>query len=362
MFVVTNRTLNAGGTGLKKFGDRPNPQGPNELRLVEASRSSRGWDVKILPDECTQTMKRSAGLELDQPAFASAYVAKKLLARVRKQKRNVLFFVHGYNNNMKAVLDRAHELEKTYDVEVIAFSWPANGGGARGVASYLSDKADARASAGALSRCLAKLHEYLDTFNRERLAAVYAKADALYGPESKGKHKDDFERRDEYISTHSERGCPFTVNLMLHSMGNYLYKQVMCSSAYQGRLLTFDNVVMVAADTNNANHACWVDPIRARNRVYITINESDRALRASRIKSGQEQLARLGHFPFNLYAESAVYVDFTDARYVGSSHAYFEGGPLQNNKVRRFFAEAFNGDRAERRLDYESATNTYRIS
>ena len=84
MFVVTNRTLNSGGAGLKKFGDRPNPQGPNELRLVEASRSSRGWDVKILPDECTQTMKRSAGLEPDQPAFASAYVAKKLLARVRK--------------------------------------------------------------------------------------------------------------------------------------------------------------------------------------------------------------------------------------------------------------------------------------
>ena len=362
MFVVTNRTLNTGETGLKKFGDRPNPHGPNELRLVEATHSGRGWRVEILPDKCTQTMKRSAGLDTSRPAFASAYAAKKILSRVRKQKRNVLFFVHGYNNNMKSVLDRAHSLEQTYDVEVIAFSWPANGGGVRGLASYLSDKADARASAGALSRCLAKLHEYLDAFNRERLEAVYQKADTLYGPDSTGKYADDFERRDEYISTHSERGCPFTVNLMLHSMGNYLYKQVVGSSAYQGRLLTFDNVVMVAADTNNADHARWVDPIRARNRVYITINENDRALRASRIKSGQEQLARLGHYPYNLYADSAVYVDFTDARHVGSSHAYFGGGALQNNKVRRFFSEALNGSRAERRLDYETATNMYRIA
>lgn len=362
MFIVTNRTLNSGASGLKQFGDRPNSCGPNELRLVEAKRAGRGWQVDILPDKCTQAMKKSAGLPLSEPAFASAYAAKKILQRVRQKKRNVLFFVHGYNNNMKAVLDRAHALEKNYNMEVIAFSWPANGGGARGLASYLSDKADARASAGALSRCLAKLHDYLDAFNQQRLDSVYQRADALYGPDATGPNADNFERRDRYISTHAHRSCPFAVSLMLHSMGNYLYKQVVGSSAYQGRLLTFDNVILVAADANNLDHPRWVDPIRVRNRIYITINENDVALRASRIKCGEEQLARLGHYPFNLYADSAVYVDFTRAKRVGSAHAYFEGDALQNATVRRFFADALNGNRAEQRLNYETATNTYRVS
>ena len=40
MFVVTNRELHEGETGLDVFGQRPNPQGPNELRLLEVTRSS----------------------------------------------------------------------------------------------------------------------------------------------------------------------------------------------------------------------------------------------------------------------------------------------------------------------------------
>ncbi|MGL6231831.1 hypothetical protein ACSZMQ_12290 [Aeromonas rivipollensis] len=51
--------------------------------------------------------------------------------------------------------------------------------------------------------------------------------------------------------------CPFTINLMLHSMGNYLFKHLLGSSTYNANHLLFDNVVMVAADTNNEHHAEW---------------------------------------------------------------------------------------------------------
>ena len=68
------------------------------------------------------------------------------------------------------------------------------------------------------------------------------------------------------------------------------------SSVYLGTRLLFDNVILAAADTNNERHADWVDKIRCRKRVFITINENDGALLASRIKSGPEQLARLGHY------------------------------------------------------------------
>jgi esterase/lipase superfamily enzyme len=121
------------------------------------------------------------------------------------------------------------------------------------------------------------------------------------------------------------------------------------------------DLVLAAADANNEEHARWVDKIRARRRVYVTINEDDKALQVSRLKAGEEQQARLGHYPFNLHAKHAAYVQFTDASKVGSSHAYFEGKPLQNPKVRRFFRAVLNGKRGDRHLVFDPASNTFRL-
>jgi hypothetical protein len=97
--------------------------------------------------------------------------------------------------------------------------------------------------------------------------------------------------------------------------------------------------------------------------LYVTINEDDVALKASRLKGGDEQLARLGHWTSNLDSSQAVYVDFTNAKGVASSHAYFEGEALKNRKVKSFFAAALHGLRAEQAasLDYDAANNLYRV-
>ena len=84
-----------------------------------------------------------------------------------------------------------------------------------------------------------------------------------------------------------------------------------------------------------------------RGRIFITINEQDGALLASRMKMGEEQKVRLGHYPYLLTSQRAVYVDFTKEAHVGDSHAYFEGAVLTNERIRRFFDEAFNGAAAE---------------
>ena len=171
---------------------------------------------------------------------------------------------------------------------------------------------------------------------------------------------DNPERRDRFITRAISDDCPFTVNAMFHSMGNYLYKHLLKSSASDGNVLLLDNVVLAAADTNNEGHREWVDKIKCRRRVYVTINEDDIALRASRLKAGEEQKARLGHYRFRLDADQAVYVQFSDAPHVGDSHAYFEGRPVRGNpKIKRFFEDALNGKRAEDRLKYDDATNMY---
>ena len=358
MFIITNREIDENATGLDAFGSSPNSKGPNELRLAEAEWVGGKWRVEVLPDRLSAAKiqkEKLAATETDENGnpivFASRYAAKKVSKRLEELDRNLVFFVHGYNNDLKAVLDRAQGFEDLYNVEVVVFSWPANGGGFVGTASYLSDKRDALASVGALDRCLAKLHQYMSEFNAERIKKIEAEATARF--------PNDAEKWDKFFTKMNEKGCPFTVNMVLHSMGNYLFKHVLQSAAYRGDLLLFDNVVLVAADANNDGHAEWVDRIQARNRVFITINEDDGALRASRMKAGEEQRARLGHYPYNLYAERAVYVDFTNAPYVSDSHAYFEGKPVINKIVKKFFQSAFNGERAEDVLTYEAARRLY---
>ncbi len=267
---------------------------------------------------------------------------------------HLLLYVHGFNNDLEAVLNRAEKLQHNFNVEVIIFSWPANGGGVKGVLSYKSDKADALASVGAFNRVLERLQLLVAKLNAEYVAELEQ--------ETEQKYSQDAEKWDRYFSRAVAARCPFTINLMLHSMGNYLYKHLLSSSVYSGNQLIFDNIIMVAADTNNEDHARWVDKIQCRNRLYITLNEHDAALRASRMKMGEKQKARLGHYLRRLEAKTASYINFTDQPQVGNSHAYFEDNALHNPKVRHFFQLAFHGQSADHSLSYDAARNLYYFS
>ena len=357
MYIVTNRTVDESKHSENEaFGSKP-IEGPNELRLAEVSRRGSRWHVDVLPDQITPEMAKSVDLNPENTYPASAYVARKLIEKAghgtgsRKSGKNLLLFVHGFNNDMTDVLNRAERLEQNYDVEVIVFSWPANGGGLHGVLSYKSDKRDALASVGAFNRVLEKLEVLVSEFHAQYVMDLEARAEK--------KFMDNAAAWDRYFAREVKKHCPFTVNLMLHSMGNYLYKHLLKSSIYNGDRLLFDNVVMVAADTNNENHAEWVDRIQYRNRLYITINENDGALKASRLKMGEQQKARLGHYLRRLDSRVATYMDFSGQPHVGDSHAYFEEAPLKNTKVLDFFRAALNGNVAEKSTRYDTSRNVH---
>ena len=323
--------------------------------MVKVLKIDRKWRIDLVPDSVDRKVKVD-GETTTVTESGSKVAARTVFQRLTSQpktgpKKDLLLFVHGFNNDVEAVVERAWNLHRLYNLEVVAFSWPANGGGAQGVASYKSDKRDARASVGALDRVLEKMREYLQEIRTARLNALRTRVEERGGERG--------EAQDEMFARLAQRDCPFRINLMLHSMGNYLFKNLLSSSIFNGRELTFDNVVMAAADTNSENHREWVDRIQARHRVYITINERDSALRAARLKGGKEQLARLGHYPYNLDSRQTVYVDFTGASHVGDAHAYFEGRPTKNRKVHRFFKAALHGDQGEQGLRYDPARNLY---
>ncbi|MCA9727643.1 MAG: alpha/beta hydrolase [Candidatus Eisenbacteria bacterium] len=358
MYVVTNREILTGKTGLDQIGKRPNAAGPHELRLVEVTPRGKGWSVSVLEDELKKQeasqLIKGFHLPLDpaQTQYASLKVACDLVAKARKARRHVLFFVHGFNNDLEDVVKRATDLADRYGVEVLAFSWPANGGGkVSGVASYKSDKRDARASTGALERTLKKMREYLTMITDAHQHKLLEQATA--------KHPDNPSARDALYAKLLEAECPFTVNAMFHSMGNYLLKQMLKSTVTEGNELVFDNVVLCQADTNNLDHELWVDAIRFRRRLFITINEHDFALRASRMKSGSEQLARLGHFTRNLNSRNARYVNLTDASWVKSSHTPFAEPAARNAELFQFFKAAFSGDPGEEGMRFVPEGNWF---
>lgn len=362
MFLVTNRVVGKGNT-LRAFGDTPSPLGPNELRLVEVNKVNKKWQVSAIADELSKaevkTLIADNHLDIDSDAtwHGSLAVACKVFNQAKASNKSILFFTHGYNNDVKDVLTTAEALEALYDVIVIPFTWPANGGGAiSGTASYLSDKADARASSGAFNRFVGKVHYFHSLLAQANLRAIQAKVEEKYAG------KDNPMAASALYSELVSKACNIKINLLCHSMGNYLLKHSLMTSDNVTSKLVFDNINLVAADTNNKNHASWIEKLDVRNRVHIVINESDSALRASRIKPGNEQLARLGHYLKGLDSVNAVYIDVTEADEVGSEHSYFKDTPVDKNAaLKALFKDIFTGNSVEKRLTFFPAENYFRL-
>lgn len=362
MYVVTNRQLDDGKKGLALFGDTPNNLGPNELRLVKVIKRGSGYSTELLedrlaPSEVEALKQRHALKTVDPlaPWYASLRVACEIMARAQQEQRHVLVYVHGYNNDMADVLKTAEELEALYKVIVVPFSWPANGGGpVSGTADYLDDKRDARVSMDALNRFVEKAEFYHALLTESYRDRVWDEASRSH-PTNPGAAREAFSAR-------LARDCQVTLNLICHSMGNYVLKYAVGPSSAATRDLVFDNVCLAAADANNPDHPQWVERIQVRNRLYIVINEDDYALAWSRRKPGQEQLERLGNYLRNLTARNAYYVDVTGAPWVKNAHGYFTGQPVEKNAaLRHFFTAAFEGRRGEPDLRYAADVNAYRL-
>ncbi len=323
IYVITNRNLKVKNNSLK-FGGKFNEKGPNELRLARARKRGSGWSLKMVSDSVN-----IEGRTGSMPGSESCFL--ELQKTMRTEKRSCVFFVHGYNVSFQDALDTAETIRTWYDVEVVLFSWPANGGGgnplkdAHGLISYKWDKRDAAISIGALDRV--------------------------------------FELFGEYLVKHRKftQSCNQTISLLCHSMGNYLLKKLLSSKMYNGETLLFDNVILASADTNNAEHTEWVDRIAHRGSLYVTINENDFALKASRFKMGDKQRARLGHYTRNLVSDVAVYLDFTDTPKVGKSHGYFADDSVQEPRVFDVFDSILKGGKAEQFCSYNSHTGAFDV-
>jgi hypothetical protein len=359
MYFITNREFDTSKRGYAKFTKHPNAKGPNELQAIEITGVTTP-KFKLLNDQLSATevkrFKNKFSLDIDEnaPHYASLTVVCNIFEQARKGCKNILLYVHGYNNDIEDVYSTAREIERLYDVIVVTFTWPANCGGAlSGTLSYLADKRDAKASQDALNRSI-------DLVGKYHALLTQAARNTLEDRASK-KFPDNPTMQREHLSKLIKKNCDLSVNLLCHSMGNYVFKYALTSSLAESRKLIFDNIILAAADTNNEAHATWVEKLQVRNSIYITINENDYALSWSRRKPGEQQKARLGHYLKRLNANNVSYVDFTREKSVNNSHSYFDKKTVGNNKgALRFFKKVFSGEDVIPYLEYLPHNNTYR--
>ena len=340
MIIVTNRNLIEHNNGDVELCNEPNRKGTTEIRLVLADRMEDNWLFSILLDHpgkqvCSKLKEHGYNLshKKSKSGYTSELVAQAVLQKARDEEKSILFFVHGYKNSMQSFAESCEKLEKLYNVIVVGFAWPTNAQ----LLDYLDDKRDARVSANALERVIARAAEYVADFNGKGVAVLRKKCAE--------KHPSDPEKLLRLFNRQLPKLCPVQINLLCHSMGNYLYKYTVRSSVTKGNPLLFSNIILAAADVNNEEHEKWVDKLRVRNDLYILINEDDKALLASRLKIGDQQKARLGHYLKNLCSKQAVYVDFTVL--AGKKHTYYVGDCPENNPAAKaFFEKVFAGKSA----------------
>jgi len=311
IIIVSNReVVNEGAKDETIFGGDMGVR-PDELRLAEAKYESAKdkWRVNLIEE-------RDADMSAGNPP--SRQLFEDILQKTRSGKisKDWVFFVHGFNQSFEKNLRKCHALEKIYNVNVIAFSWPSNPGGLSKT-EYKRARANARASVAALDRTLEKLSTYM--------------RDIEFDPD-----------------------CDVHLNFLSYSLGNYLFEQVVRSPVhYNGETRMFENIVLCQADVDSETHGEWVSKLKFGRRVYATINEDDKTLDTSDIINPD----RLGNTAANLNVPGVVYFDFTDGKNVGKTHGVFyafnypdlkfKKDRKRNPTITAIFQRALTGRRAE---------------
>lgn len=295
LLVITNRNIQKSGAKDEKlFGEQVNDKGASELRLAWAEKRAGGkWRLDLIVEPERQ--------DLNPENLPSQRAFKRYVSELEKAKQDGVFYVHGYNRSFKESLEQAHEVHKRYKLGVLVFSWPSNPGGFI-LNEYKKARSIASNSIIALDRT--------------------------------------FERLGRFFCENHDEGCEISFNLLLHSLGNFMFEEFVRNPIFAGETCIFDNIALNAADVDLKRHERWADKLKYALHVYAIINERDRILRASDIINPD----RLGNTARKLRSKQLQYFDLTDGKGVKKKHRHFESTAKANKTVEGFFKRVLHGE------------------
>jgi len=284
VYFATNRNLINGPHGID-FGQNFSSTDLGDLRFgqveVTAGELVTG-SVQVLPDNRT---------EGSQALFA------QLRQKMREQSKDSLILIHGFNVSFRAAVESAANIRTRYEQisggsyrpNIFVFSWPSNGR----LFEYKDDRHDAQTSGYAFARGLEKLTRFLR-------------------------------------NTENGQPCQQRINLIAHSMGNYVLRHALqeTQKISGDRTLPrlFDNIILAAADEDN--NAFEHDYKLARlpelgKHVTIYYNIEDQALTISDITKGNpDRLGQSGPSNPRQLPYKVAIVDVSNLVSTFSEHSY----------------------------------------
>ena len=320
--VISNRNINSEFSDERLFGEQLNPLGAYKSRvaLADFNDSSNRWNLELISED-----NGSDEIDLSSKKFFD-----KIAQGIKdgSYKKNWVFYVPGFNQSSRGGLDASLQIAQKYDVDIILFSWPSNPGGSA-EEEYKEVRKDAIISSQALDRAIEKLDKYVENWELEN----------------------------------EELGI--TINLLAHSLGNFVLENYIRHSDFTNIKRIFNNVILHEPDVDNKSHTQWIDNITFTDRIFVTINIHDDILELSGVfhKKRLKTLTssnRLGNSHKNLSAKKPIYIDFTHARFVSRSHNLFL--KVDNPIVVYFFQQVFQGKKPildSQPFDFDATANMY---
>lgn len=347
-FLITNRAIEGDWPNQKIVEEGKEPaqevfrvalydENKNDFSLLKDTKANQELNFKIKFAEVKGKIPKMTG---SKRLFLEMYKTMS-----SKSGGDVLFYIHGFNNDMKSVRDSMKDLIKKYTgpnspvKQIIIFSWPA-----RNDIKYRDDFRDAKVSGFAIARAARKYGQFLEEF----FYAETPTAKPLNSP------------------------CEHRVHLMAHSMGNFVLQNMISELVKMGwKASLFDQVIMTAADVDNDvfehSHRLGMLPNYCK-RAHIYFNSNDRALFvSSTTKNPMNRLGKTGPKNTRTVPANVNSIDVVDVAKTGASiegritgHSYHLGTDLVVGDM----LAVLNGERTEEinRRTYVPHRNIYRIN
>lgn len=317
IYFATNRNPND-SKNPTSFDGGFSADGLGDLRFGRAEVNAGSLDantIEILPNDEKQ---------------GSQALLQQLRSKMKVDEVDSLVFIHGFNVSFEAALESAGLMQDRYSAlsngkyipNVFVFSWPSDGciinvSASGGLSGYANDRHDAEASGYAFARGLMKLSGFLR-------------------------------------GTSKGEACKQKVNLIAHSMGNYVLRHALqqANKIADGKSLSriFDNIILTAADEDNDafefDYKLATLPDLAQ-RITVYFNGGDLALKISDYAKGNPD--RLGHDGPNKPHQIPAKVVLVDASGVifGLTSDDYHSYHVYNDKVATDIISILQGESSE---------------
>lgn len=279
-------------------------------RKIDTTREKRNFNHEV--EERVEIKFLKVFLDDSNQVASDLLGYDNFMTEVSTKTSDWLLFVHGDGKTYSESVQRGFDVQDTYNVNVIVFSWPSEVPNINGLKNFKNSEKNVLKSLGHFNELL----DFICSF-KKRINAL----------------NDDAK-----------------LSIFLHSLGNLYLEKLINTSAEIRKDTIFDNLIMNSAAVNRETHEEWVEQLRFQRRIYITNNHYDFSLKGLHIytKHGNQ----LGEEAELSCAKNANYVHFTEA--VGfqtptsNTHTYFIGDiPKKSRNIHDFYYDLFHGDEVD---------------